>query len=126
MAQVAEADHLPIAEQAPLHHEQEKGEQHPIKLYLSIWLLLFVLSALSYTVDYLQLQGYLRWSLIITFMLLKAGFIIAVFMHMKWERLALKLAILVPPLALLVLIVLMAIEGDHTFLTRMASFVSSQ
>ena len=52
-------------------------------------------------------------------MLLKAGFIVAIFMHMAWERLALKLAILVPPLALLVLIGLMAIEGDYTFLTRL-------
>ena len=41
-------------------------------------------------------------------------------MHMAWERLALKLAILMPPLALLVLIGLMAIEGDYTFLTRLA------
>ena len=32
------------------------------------------------------------------FMLLKAGFIVAIFMHMAWERLALKFAILVPPL----------------------------
>ena len=48
----------------------------------------------------------------------------AIFMHVAWERLALKLVILVPPLALLVLIALMAIEGDYTFLTRMASFVS--
>jgi len=29
--------------------------------------------------------------LIITFMLLKAGLIVAIFMHMAWERLALKL-----------------------------------
>jgi len=98
------------------------GQQHPIKLYLWIWGLLFVLSAFSYMVDYFRVQGYTRWTLIIIFMLLKAGFIIAVFMHMKWERLALKLAILTPPLALLVLIGLMAIEGDHTFLTRLASF----
>ena len=74
-------------------------------------------------VDYFQLQGTLRWTLIITFMLLKAGIIVAVFMHVAWERLALKLTILVPPLALLVLIALMAIEGDYTFLTRLASFV---
>ena len=79
-------------------------------------------SAFSYLVDYLHLQGMLRWSLILLFMFLKAGFIIAVFMHMKWERLALKLVILVPPLCLLVLIGLMAIEGDYTFLTRETSF----
>jgi cytochrome c oxidase subunit 4 len=100
-----------------------EGVQHPIKIYLWIWLLLFVFSTFSYLVDFFQLQGYLRWTLIITFMLLKAGFIVAIFMHMAWERLALKLAILVPPLALLVLVGLMAIEGDYTFLTRLQSFV---
>ncbi|MGH8187466.1 MAG: cytochrome C oxidase subunit IV family protein [Steroidobacteraceae bacterium] len=105
-------------------HQAQGGQQHPIKIYLLIWLLLFVFSAFSYMVDYFQLQGYLRWTLIIIFMLLKAGFIVAIFMHMAWERLALKLAILVPPLALLILIGLMAIEGDYTFLTRVASFVA--
>jgi cytochrome c oxidase subunit IV len=100
----------------------EGGQQHPVKVYLYIWILLFVLSTFSYMVDYYRLQGYLRWTLIIIFMLLKAGFIVAIFMHMKWERLGLKLAIMTPPLALLVLIALMAIEGDYTFLTRLASF----
>ena len=100
-----------------------EGQQHPIKLYLVVWGWLFVLSAFSYLVDYFHLQGYLRWSLILLFMALKAGLIVAVFMHMAWERLALKLAILVPPLTLLILIGLMAIEGDYTFLTRLASFV---
>ena len=103
---------------------EHAGTQHPIKIYLWIWLLLFVFSAFSYMVDYLQLQGALRWTLILLFMFLKAGFIVAVFMHMKWERLALKLVILVPPLALLVLIALMAIEGDYTFLTRGSAFTA--
>src|SRR5215510_14791271 len=98
--------------------DAKEGQQHPIAIYLWIWLLLFVLSTFSYLVDYFHLQGVLRWSLIIVFMLLKAGFIVAIFMHMNWERLALKLAILVPPLCLLILIGLMAIEGDYTFLTR--------
>ena len=102
-----------------------EGQQHPIKIYLWIWLLLFVFSAFSYLVDVLQLQGYLRWTLILTFMMLKAGFIVAIFMHLAWERLALKLVILVPPLCLLVLIALMAIEGDYTFLTRLAAFARS-
>jgi cytochrome c oxidase subunit IV len=100
-----------------------EGQQHPIRVYLVIWLLLFVLSTFSYMVDYFQLHGMLRWSLIIIFMLLKAGFIVAIFMHMRWERLALKFAILIPPLCLLVLIALMAIEGTHTFLTRLGAFV---
>jgi len=99
-----------------------EGTQHPISVYLWIWLLLFVLSAFSYMVDYFQLHGMLRWTLILIFMFLKAGLIVSIFMHMKWERRALQLAILVPPLCLLVLIGLMAIEGDYTFLTRTVTF----
>jgi len=105
------------------HAQAQQGQQHPIAIYLWIWVLLFVLSTMSYLVDYFHVHGYLRWFLIILFMLLKAGFIVAIFMHMAWERLALKFAILVPPLCLLVLVGLMAIEGDYTFLTRLASFL---
>ncbi|MGI9285968.1 MAG: cytochrome C oxidase subunit IV family protein [Pseudomonadales bacterium] len=103
-------------------HTEAQGQQHPISLYLKIWGLLFVLSTLSYMVDYLQFQGYLRWTLIIVFMLLKAGLIVAIFMHMMWERLAMVYAILLPPLALLVLIGLMASEADYTFFSRVVFF----
>jgi len=95
-----------------------EGQQHPIKIYLWIWLLLFVLSAMSYAVDYYQVQGYLRWSLILIFMVLKAGLIVAVFMHAMWERLALVYAILVPPLAVLVFTWLMVYESDYVFWNR--------
>jgi cytochrome c oxidase subunit IV len=98
------------------------GQQHPISLYLKIWALLFVLSTFSYLVDFYEVQGYLRWSLIILFMFLKAGLIIAIFMHLAWERLALIYTIVLPPLAILVLISLMAIEADHTYLTRLLFF----
>ncbi|EJN29357.1 putative small integral membrane protein [Pseudomonas sp. GM78] len=99
-----------------------QGQQHPISLYLKIWGLLFVLSTLSYLVDYFHFHGYLRWALIITFMLLKAGLIVSIFMHMAWERLALVYAILVPPLCLLVLVGLMATEADYVFLSRVIFF----
>jgi len=99
-----------------------QGQQHPISLYLKIWGLLFVLSTMSYLVDYFHFQGYLRWSLIITFMLLKAGLIVSIFMHMAWERLAMVYAILLPPLCLLVLVGLMATEADYVFLSRVISF----
>lgn len=107
---------------AALELPQPHHQQHPVSLYLKIWLLLFVLSTLSYGVDYFQLQGLLRWGLILLFMSLKAGLIIAVFMHMAWERLALIYAILLPPLLLLVLIGLMYAEAQHTFLTRLLFF----
>jgi len=98
------------------------NQQHPISLYLWIWLLLFVLSTFSYLVDYLNFQGYLRWTLILIFMFLKAGLIISIFMHMVWERTALITAILVPPLCLLVFIGLMAIEADYTEFSRLFFF----
>jgi len=94
------------------------GQQHPIGIYLKVWFLLFVFSTLSYLVDWFQLQGYLRWSLILLFMFIKAGFIVAIFMHLSWERLALKYVLALPLAAIAVLITLMSIEGDYTFLTR--------
>ena len=95
-----------------------QGQQHPLGIYIKVWALLFVLSTFSYLVDFFHVEGYLRWTLILIFMFLKAGFIIAVFMHIKWERLALSFAILGPPTVLLVLIAMLMIEGDYTFLTR--------
>ena len=100
-----------------------EGQQHPIGIYLKIWGLLFVLSAASYLVDYFHFQGYLRWFLIIVFMLLKAGLIVAIFMHMLWERLALVYVIVVPPVLLMVLLGIGALEADYTFLTRGVFFV---
>lgn len=101
-----------------------EGQRHPIKLYLVVWGWLFILSACSYLVDYFGLHGYLRWSLIVLFMVLKAGLIVAVFMHMAWERLALIYAILLPPALLLVFVAIMMFESDYTLLTRIVFFAA--
>ncbi len=98
------------------------GQEHSIGIYLKVWVLLFVLSACSYLVDFFGAESYFRWTLIIIFMLLKAGFIVAIFMHLSWERLSLKYTLLLPPLAILVLIALMSIEGDYTNLSRHTFF----
>ena len=104
------------------HGHAQSGQQHPIRLYLVVWGMLFVLSAFSYLVDYLGVHGYARWSLILLFMMLKAGLIVAVFMHMAWERLALVYAILLPPLLVLVFVALMVSESHYTIFTRLAFF----
>ena len=101
---------------------QAKGQQHPISIYLAIWGLLFVLSLFSYLVDFFGFESYLRWFLILLFMILKAGLIVSVFMHMRWERLALRCAILFPPIAVLVLVGLMVLEAEYTLLTRLVFF----
>jgi cytochrome c oxidase subunit 4 len=100
------------------------GQQHPIGLYLKVWGLLFVLSAMSYMVDLFHVHGYPRWSLIIALMLAKAGLIVAIFMHLRWERWALITAILVPPAALLILGWMMMAEADYIYLSRMLFFRS--
>ena len=101
-----------------------EGQQHPLKIYWIMWGALFVLSAMSYATDFMQ-DGVLRTFLILLFMMLKAGGIVWIFMHMGWERLALKLAILGPPVALLVLIWLMALEGGFTEDTRIEYYGES-
>lgn len=95
-----------------------EGQQHPVGLYLKVWGLLFVLSALSYLVDVLHVQGLLRWSLILALMMAKAALIVAVFMHLRWERLALICVVVIPPAALLVLAGMMATESDYIFALR--------
>ncbi len=95
---------------------EEEAIQHPLGVYFKIWILLFVLSAMSYAVDYYQVQGYMRWFLILFFMVLKAGLIIAVFMHMVWERLAMVYFILLPP------VLLLTSGGDWLFGSRLDFF----
>jgi cytochrome c oxidase subunit IV len=114
--------HVPDASVSGAVHAE--GQQHPIKLYLVVWGWLFVLSACSYLVDYFGLHGYLRWSLILLFMMLKAGLIVAVFMHMAWERLALAYAILLPPVLVLVFVAIMVFESEYTHLIRVLFFAS--
>ncbi len=95
-----------------------EGQQHPISGYFKVWGWLFVLSTFSYLVDYFHVESYLRWFLILVFMMMKASLIVAFFMHMRWERLALSYAILVPPVLVLIFVFLMTFEADYTFFTR--------
>lgn len=102
--------------------EHVEGQQHPIGVYLKIWAWLFILSILSYMVELFDIQGAARWTLVLTFMMLKAGLIVSVFMHVVWERLALTYAVLLPPLAILVFVLLMVFEGEYTAWTRVVFF----
>ena len=101
-----------------------EGQQHPLKVYWIMWIALFVLSAFSYATDFME-DGALRTFFILLFMMLKAGGIVYIFMHMGWERLSLKVAILGPPVAIMVLIWLMALEGEYTEDTRVEYYGES-
>ncbi|MCG6657024.1 cytochrome C oxidase subunit IV [Halomonas campisalis] len=99
-------------------------QQHPLRVYLWAWLWLFILSVLSYLVDISGIEGLLKWSLITLFMLLKAGLIVAFFMHMIWERLAIIYTVLIPPGVLLFLAGLMALESNYTLVSRLTFFAN--
>lgn len=101
----------------------EGTQQHPLKIYFFVWILLFVLSAFSYWVDWYGFQGYPRWGLILLFMMLKAGFICAIFMHMFWERLPIIFAILCPCMAILVFVFIMWHESYNTLIVRKLFFL---
>jgi len=98
--------------------------QHPLKIYWIMWIALFVLSSFSYATDFMD-DGTVRTSLILLFMFAKAGGIVWIFMHMGWERWALKIAILGPPVAIMVLIALMALEGDYVEGSRLEHYGES-
>ena len=103
--------------------KKEEASTHKIGIYLWIWTLLFVLSFFSYMVDWYQFQGMLRWSLILFFMFLKAGLIMAFFMHLFWERYALVNVLLWPMTAIACFIFLMAAEFQYTLFSRLFYFV---
>ena len=105
--------------------EKEGGHQeHPLGIYYLFWFLLFLLSAFSYWTDFWP-DGPMRTGAILILMMAKAAGIVYIFMHMWWERLALKIAILGPPVAILVLIWLMADEGFYIEDTRIERFGES-
>ena len=72
--------------------------------------------------NWYQFQGLLRWSLILFFMFLKAGLIMAFFMHLFWERYALVNILLWPMTAIACFVGLMVAEGKYTVFTRLLYF----
>jgi len=102
----------------------DDGTQHPLRIYWIMWIALFVLSSFSYATDFMD-DGAVRTSLILFFMFVKAGGIVWIFMHMGWERWALKFAILGPPVAILVLIGLMSLEAGYIEESRLENYGES-
>jgi len=98
----------------------EPDNSHPISFYMIAWLILFILSAVSYYIDYINLEGVLRWSLITLLALLKAGLIVSVFMHLAWERVALTYSILLPLILLMVMLAIFANDGNAINIIRLS------
>ena len=104
-------------------YKNKKFKTHKIGIYLWIWGLLFIFSFFSYMVDYLNFEGSLRWTLIVLFMLSKAALIVAVFMHLYWERYAIVNVLLWPMTLMMLFVWIMAAESEYTMLTRIFYFI---
>jgi caa(3)-type oxidase subunit IV len=106
--------------------EHVSGEQHhPIRVYLVVWGALFILSALSYFLDYFDIHPlWLQRFLITAFALIKAALIANYFMHLRFERPALVYAIVLPLVLLIVLAIFTMGEGDYVAWVRQLFFGS--
>lgn len=93
---------------------QGEAQAHPIRVYLYVWGLLFVLSVFSYMVDFFHVEPIgLKWFLLIAFAVAKSGLIITYFMHVRWERLSLVYTIALPPLLVFALTIFAMSEGSY-------------
>ncbi len=107
-----------MAEGTHVHGEQVGAVHAPIRTYLIVWGWLFVLSALAYFVDIAHVGGWLKAVLLTVLALMKAGLIVAFFMHLRFERLALVYAILAPLILLVALAVGVVPDGLAVLMRR--------
>jgi cytochrome c oxidase subunit IV len=97
---------------------RDEDRQHSGRLFFIVWAWLFALSAFSWLVAYFQISGFPRWSLLLVFMVAKAVLIVAVFMRLAWERLALVVAIAAPLLVLVAFMSALTFEASYIHAER--------
>jgi len=108
-----------------MQHTEEHLEhtEPPVDIKRQIWRTFWILFALT-IIDiaiYFYFIGHKSMTKNITFIFLgvvKAFFIVGVFMHMKFERKWLPYLIITPMLFVIYLITLMVIEGNYTSFVR--------
>jgi cytochrome c oxidase subunit 4 len=64
------------------------------KLFFMVWLMLAGLTGIEVLLGYEELQPVLMLTLLIILSVIKAGLIVAYFMHLKYERLSMTLALI--------------------------------
>ncbi|MBI2819026.1 MAG: cytochrome C oxidase subunit IV family protein [Acidobacteria bacterium] len=67
-------------------HKAHGHAEGSTKLYLAVWIILLALSTIEVYLGYIHLNLHLMLSLLMGLSLIKAGMIIAYFMHLRFER----------------------------------------
>ena len=102
------------------HREHTEGPKDMKKVIWKTFWILFGLTVVDIAV-YFQLMNYhsgYKNALFIILGVVKAYFIVGIFMHMKFERKWLPYIIIVPMIFVMYLITLMVIEGNYTSILR--------
>jgi caa(3)-type oxidase subunit IV len=102
------------------HHEHVEPPSDMIsKIWKTFWILL-ALTIVDIVLYFMLLSHHSMWknSLFIMLGIVKAYYIVGIFMHMKFEMKWLRNFIIYPMLFIIVLVALVLIEGDYTFLSR--------
>jgi caa(3)-type oxidase subunit IV len=107
-----------MAEHTHVQGEQLGAVHAPIRTYLTVWGWLFVLSAIAYFVDIVHVTGWLKTVLLTVLALMKAGLIMAFFMHLRFERLNLIYAIVAPLILLVAMLAGLVPDGVSVLLRR--------
>jgi cytochrome c oxidase subunit IV len=91
-------------------HDEEHGRAVRKKIWQIFWLL-FAITAVEFIIAFVIGRGTFRNMLFIGLTLVKAGYIVAVFMHLKDEVRSLIMTILIPLTFVLWLILALLLEG---------------
>ena len=112
-----------VHEQSPLspdiaHHEEEEGAaMTPKRIWNVFWVLLAITSIEFVIALYLVPHGFIspgvKVYIYVSLTLLKAFYIVAYFMHLKFERLNLIYCIAIPTILIIALVTGLMSEGYH-------------
>jgi cytochrome c oxidase subunit 4 len=101
--------------------EQESSLQgHAVgsaKLFLMVWVMLAGLTGIEVLLGYEELEPRLMLTLLVIISVIKVGLIVAYFMHLKFERLSLSLALVPATLFCIMMMVIFFFHDSMRILT---------
>lgn len=100
-------------------HSGEHGEKHggAVQTYLMVWLILLFLTVVEVFLAYQQLALLVLLFTLLSLSFVKAGMIVAYFMHLKFERRSLALALI--PMLIICILLLFSFFPDSLRLLKM-------
>jgi cytochrome c oxidase subunit IV len=86
------------------------------KLFLTVWIVLALVTAIEVYLGYEQLQPTLMLTLLVVLSLFKAALIVGYFMHLKYERFSLTLALIPATIFCIMMMVLFFFHDSQRIL----------